>query len=49
MKNLTTYSFDYPNRNDDAPDSTVLFVTEIILQRGKPSKPQSLDRRRLRI
>lgn len=49
MKNLTTYSFDYPNRNDDAPDSAVLFVTEIILQRGKPSKPQPLDRRRLRI
>ena len=44
MKNLTTYSFDYPNRNDDAPDSATLFVTEIILERGKPNKPKPLNR-----
>lgn len=47
MKNLTTYSFDYPNRNDDAPDSATLFVTEIILERGKPNKPKPLNRYRL--
>ena len=44
IKNLTTYSFDYPNRNDDAPDSATLFVTEIILERGKPNKPKPLNR-----
>lgn len=49
MKNLTTYSFDYPNKNDDAPDSATLFVTEIILQRGKPSKPKPLNRYELGI
>ena len=49
MKNLTTYSFDYPNRNDDAPDSGALFVTEIILERGKPNKPKPISRRLLGI
>ena len=49
MKNLTTYSFDYPNRNDDAPDSATLFVTEIILLRGRPNKPKPLDRSKLGI
>lgn len=44
MKNLTTYSFDYPNRNDDAPDSLALFASEIILERGKPSKPIPVNR-----
>ena len=49
MKNFTTYSFDYPNRNDDAPDSEALFTTEIILERGKPSKPKPINRRILGI
>lgn len=49
MKNLKTYSFDYPNRNDDAPDSLALFITEIVLMKGKPSKPKPIDRRRLGI
>jgi len=31
MKDFTTYSFDYPNKHDDAPDSLALFTTEIIL------------------
>lgn len=44
MTNLTTYSFDYPNKHDDAPDSLSLFVSEIILERGKPSKPQPINR-----
>lgn len=44
MKNLTTFSFDYPNRNDDAPDSLALFVTEIILMRSRPSKPKPINR-----
>lgn len=49
MKNFTTYSFDYPNKNDDAPDSMALFRTEIILDRGKPSKPKPINRTKLGI
>ena len=49
LKNLRTYSFDYPNKNDDAPDSLALFITEIVLMRGKPSKPKPVDRRSLGI
>ena len=44
MTNFTTYSFDYPNKHDDAPDSLSLFVSEIILQRGKPSRPVPINR-----
>ena len=44
MKNLTTYSFDYPNRNDDAPDSMALFTTEIILNSARPSIPKPINR-----
>lgn len=49
MKNFTTYSFDYPNKNDDAPDSMAMFANEIILGRGKPGKPKAIDRSRLGI
>lgn len=49
MKNLRTYSFDYPNKNDDAPDSLALFITEIVLMKGRPSKPKPIDRRALGI
>ena len=44
MKNFTTYSFDYANKHDDAPDSMAMFVTEIILGRGKPNKPKPINR-----
>lgn len=44
MKNITTYSFDYPTRTDDGIDSCALFTTEIILERGKPNKPKPLNR-----
>ena len=44
MKNFTTYSFDYANKHDDAPDSMAMFVTEIILGRGKPNKPKPVNR-----
>ena len=44
MTNFTTYSFDYPNKHDDAPDSLSLFVSEIILQRGNPSRPVPINR-----
>ena len=44
MKNFTTYSFDYANKHDDAPDSVAMFTTEIILGRGKPSRPKPINR-----
>ena len=44
MKNFTTYSFDYANKFDDAPDSMAMFATEIILGRGKPSRPKPINR-----
>lgn len=49
MNNLTKYSFDYPNKHDDAPDSLALFISEIVLERGKPSKPKPINRARLGI
>lgn len=49
MKNFTTYSFDYPNKHDDAPDSMAMFRTEIILDRGRLNKPKPINRARLGI
>ena len=49
MKNLTTYSFDYPNKYDDAPDSICMCASELILERSKPSVPVGIDRRLLGI
>ena len=45
MKNLNYYSFDYPNKHDDAPDSISMFASEIILGTNKISKPIPIDRR----
>ena len=49
--NASIADLDIPNEIKvfGGADSAVLFVTEIILQRGKTNKPQPLDRRRLRI
>lgn len=44
MENLTRYSFDFPNKHDDAPDSLSLFINEIILEKGKPAKPVGVNR-----
>ena len=49
MKNLTTYSFDYPNKYDDAPDSICMAASELILGRSKLSVPKGIDRRLLGI
>ena len=49
MKNLTTYSFDYPNKHDDAPDSICMCASELVLERSKPSIPKGIDRRLLGI
>lgn len=49
MKNLTTYSFDYPNKHDDAPDSICMCASELVLGKSKPSIPKGIDRRLLGI
>lgn len=45
MKNFTTYSFDYPNKHDDAPDSKAMFVSEMIIKAGVISKPIPINRK----
>ena len=45
MQNFTTYSFDYANKNDDAPDSLALFTAETIIGVGLVSKVIPLDRK----
>lgn len=49
MRNMTTYSFDFPAKHDDAPDSIAMFAKEIILNGGSPNKPKGIDRRALGI
>ena len=49
MKNLTTYSFDYPNKHDDAPDSICMCASELIIGKSKPNVPKGIDRRLLGI
>lgn len=46
MKNLNYYSFDYPSKHDDAPDSISMFANEIILGTNRVSKPIPIDRRK---
>ena len=45
MHNFTTYSFDYANKNDDAPDSLALFTAETIIGLGLVNKVIPLDRK----
>lgn len=47
MAALTTYSFDYANKNDDAPDSLGLYVNEIMEYNGKGTKAKALDRSKM--
>ena len=49
MKNLTTYSFDYPNKHDDAPDSICMCASELVLGKSKANIPRGIDRRLLGI
>lgn len=44
MSWLTSYSFDYPNKHDDAPDSLAMFCSEIIRGKGRPPKPKAISR-----
>lgn len=45
MKNFTTYSFDYANKNDDAPDSLALFTAETIIGLGIVNKVEPINRK----
>lgn len=45
MYNLTMYSFDYPAKNDDAPDSLSMMASEIIM--GKSVLPKAKPFKRL--
>lgn len=45
MQNFTTYSFDYPSKHDDAPDSLALFTSETIIGLGLINKVTPIDRK----
>lgn len=47
MDQLTTFSFDFPNKYDDAIDSEAMFAHQIILDRASGQKAQVLSRRKL--
>lgn len=47
MDTLTKYSFDRPNKHDDAPDSLAMFAKEIIISRSMTNKVKAIDRGRL--
>lgn len=44
MDNLTKYSFDYPNKHDDAPDAICMGASEIILKNGGLGKAKAVRR-----
>lgn len=44
MYNLTMYSFDYPSKHDDAPDSISMMASEIIIGKAVLAKPQAIRR-----
>lgn len=45
MKNLNEYSFDYPNKHDDAPDASSMMASEIIVEKTV-GKVIPIDRKR---
>lgn len=44
MENITRFSLDRPNKNDDAPDSVALFVHEIIKEGYRGAKVEAIRR-----
>lgn len=44
MSNLTLYNSQGTNRNDDAPDSAAMFVSEFIGEKYKPKKAKAIKR-----
>lgn len=49
MTQLTSFSFDFPNKYDDAIDSEALFSHQIILDRASNNNSQIIDRKKLGI
>lgn len=49
MENLNKYSFDFPNKHDDAPDASSMMASEIIVGKGYLAKPIPIDRKALGI
>ena len=47
MEHFTTYSFDYPNKFDDAPDSVGMFCDEIIANKTSKNKSIAISRKEL--
>jgi len=41
---FTTYSFDYANKNDDAPDSLALYTSEIIIGKNIKNEIKAVNR-----
>ena len=46
---LVSYSFEYPNKFDDAPDSIALFTSRFVKEKSKQSRVKPLNRRILGI
>lgn len=46
---LVSYSFEYPNKFDDAPDSIALFTSKFVKEKSKQSRVKPLNRRILGI
>ena len=44
MEQTTLYSFEYPNRHDDAIDSITMFADKIIEENGLPMKAEAFVR-----
>lgn len=44
MEQLTSYSFDFPNKHDDMPDSLALFGDQIILGNAIPQTAVAMRR-----
>lgn len=45
MQQLTIYSFDFPNKHDDMPDSLAMFAKQIILEGSMPQRAVPVRRR----
>ena len=49
MNAVTSYSFEYPSKYDDAPDSIALFTETFVKKKHKNSRVQALNRAALGI
>lgn len=45
MQQLTVYSFDFPNKHDDMPDSLAIFAEQIIMGEATPQRAIPMRRR----